>query len=169
MRRILLTVFSLLPAIALAGFPFEATLEEMATSADHILVGRVTGVDMVSGSGRQIRDPEARTGPGLNNQIRLRITVDEVVATNAQKVPAVLHVPLASHLHYSLGQIQTAHAQESEKRLILLKGPAFQGIKPGVFMRPLQDKEEVLRLRGSRAPQLQPNNSVKPTPLRGSA
>jgi len=169
MRRILLTVLALLPAIALAGFPFEATLEEMATSADHVLVGRVTGVDMISGSGRQVRDPEARTGPGLNNQIRLRIAVDEVIATNASKVPPVLYVPLASHLHYSLGQIQAGHAQESEQRLILLKGPDFQGIKPGVFMRPLQDKEELLRLRGSRAPQLQPNNSSKPTPLRGAA
>lgn len=124
---------------------------------------------MLSGSGRKIRDPEARTGPGLNNQIRLRIAVDEVIVTNAPKVPPVLYVPLASHLHYSLGQIQAAHAQESEQRLILLKGPDFQGIKPGVFMRPLQDKEEVLGLRGSRAPQLQPNNSSKPTPLRGAA
>ncbi|MGQ3051901.1 MAG: hypothetical protein ACT6S0_08965 [Roseateles sp.] len=169
MRRILLTVLSLLPAVALAGFPFEATLEEMATGADHVLIGRVTGVDMVDGSGRQIRDPEARTGPGLNNQIRLRIAVDEVVVTNAPKVPAVLHVPLASHLHYSLGQIQAAHAQDSEQRLILLKGPDFQSIKPGVFMRPLKDKEEVLRLHGSGAPQLRPNNSSKPTLLRGAA
>lgn len=169
MRRILVAVLVLLPAIAIAGFPFEATLEEMATSADHILVGRVTGVDMIDGSGRPIEAPETRTGPGLANEIRLRIAVDEVVVTNARTVPKVLYVPLASHLHYSLGQIREAHAEESEQRLILLKGPRFQGIKPGVFMLPLQDKKEVLRLRRPTGQQLRSNNSFKPTPLRGAA
>jgi hypothetical protein len=169
MRRILLATLALLPFMALAGLPFEATLEEMATSADHIVVGRVTGVDMVNGSGRQVSDPEAGTGPGLNNQIRLRITVDDVLVTTARKVPKVLHVPLASHLHYSLGQIQAAHAKESEPRLILLRGPHFEGIKPGVFMRSLNDKEEALRLRGSARGQLRPNSSSKPTPIRGAA
>lgn len=156
MRRILIALAALIPAIALAGFPFEATLEEMAAGADHVLVGRVTGVDMVNGRGRQVKNPEARTGPGLKNVIRLRIAVDEVVTTNAKDVPRVLHVPLASHLHYSLGQIQDAHAEESEQRLILLTGPRFEGIKPGVFMRPLEDLEEVLTVRAMKAAEAAP-------------
>ena len=149
MRRILLAILAILPAIALAGFPFDASLEEMATSADHILVGRVTGVDMIDGSGKQVTALEARTGPGLKNQIRLRIAIDEVLVSNAPSVPMVLQAPLASHLHYSLGQIQAAHAVDSEQRLILLNGPRFEGIKPGVFMRSLMDKEEALRLRNA--------------------
>ena len=76
MRRIALVILALLPIGAHAGLPFEATLGEMATSADHILVGRVTGVDMVDGAGKQVQDREARTGPGLRNQIRLRVSVD---------------------------------------------------------------------------------------------
>ena len=35
MRRILIALAALLPAIALAGFPFEATLEEMAASVEN--------------------------------------------------------------------------------------------------------------------------------------
>ncbi|MBD9477974.1 hypothetical protein [Pseudoxanthomonas sp. PXM02] len=150
MRRVLLTLLTflaLLPVTALAGFPFEATLDEMAVGADHILVGRVTGVDMIDGAGKPITDPKARTGPGLRNQIRLRVTVDQVLVSNAQPVPKQLFVPLASHLHYALGQIQEAHAQDSEQRLVFLKGPGFDGIKPGVFMRPMEDKPEALRLR----------------------
>jgi hypothetical protein len=146
MRRILLLIAALLPAVVLAGFPFEATLEEMAREADHILIGRVTGVDMIDANGVQITDENARTGPGLHNQIRLLITVDEVLVTSAPKVPEVLPVPLASHLHLSLGQIREAHADDTQADLILLKGQDFSGIKPGVFLRPLADKDEALRL-----------------------
>ena len=150
-----IALLALFPAPAMAGLPFEATLEEMAVGADHILVGRVTGVDMIDGSGKQITDPEARTGPGLRNQIRLRIAVDDVLLTNASRVPPHLHVPLASHLHYSLGQIQEAHATPSEPRLILLQGPRFEGIKPGVFMSPLEERQEVFRLRDAARPRSQ--------------
>lgn len=168
MRRILFPFLLLLPSVAMAGFPFEATLEEMATSADHILVGRVTGVDMIDGSGKPIRDLEAKTGPSLKNQIRLRISVDEVLVSNAKTVPKILFVPLASHLHYSFGQIKAAHAQDSEQRLILLKGQSFEGIKPGVFMRQLEEKEKALRLREEHQ-QPRPGNSSRPAPPLGSA
>lgn len=144
--RLLGLAATLLPAIALAGFPFEATLEEMAQQADHILIGRVVGVDMIDGAGRQVSDETQRTGPVSKNTIRLRIQVDEVLVTNAANVLEVLPVPLASHLHYSLGQVRRAHDGDTEVRLVLLKGENFEGIKPGVFLRSLGDREEALRL-----------------------
>ena len=152
MRRVLLLLVALLPAIAMAGFPFEASLEEMAQQADHILVGRVAGVDMVDGRGNPVKDPEARTGPGLDNTIRLLIQVDQVLVSNATKVADVIPVPLASHLHYRLGQIQEAHEGDEEVRLVLLKGSEFVGIKPGVFLRPLTDKDTALRLHAASHP-----------------
>lgn len=152
MRRVLLFLVALIPAIAVAGFPFEATLEEMAQQADHILVGRIVGVDMVDGQGNPIKDPEARTGPSLDNTIRLMIQVDQVLVSNAAKVPDVIPVPLASHLHYTLGQIQEAHQGDEEVRLVLLKGSDFVGIKPGVFLRPLTDKDTALRLHAASHP-----------------
>lgn len=161
MRRVLGAILALLPITAIAGFPFEATLEEMASSADHILVGRVTGVDMINGSGRHIQDLDARTGPGLENQIRLRITVDKVLASNSSEPPKLLYVPLASHLHYTLGQIRDAHAGHSEPRLIFLKGARFEAIEPGLFMRPLEQQEEALRLHRAFNKGLRSNHSFK--------
>ena len=152
MRRFLLFLAALVPAVVLAGFPFEATLEDMAQQSDHILIGRVVGVDMVDAKGTLITDEEARTGPGLSNTIRLRIHVDEVLFTSSPVVPEVIPVPLASHLHYSLGQVRKAHNGDTEVRLVLLKGPEFSGIKPGVFLRPLADKEEALRLHAATHP-----------------
>ena len=152
MRRILLLLIAFVPAIAMAGFPFEATLEEMAQQADHVLVGRVAGVDMVDGRGKPVTDTEARTGPSLDNTIRLLIQVDQVLASNAAKVPDVIPVPLASHLHYTLGQIQEAHQGDEAVRLVLLKGSDFVGIKPGVFLRPLTDKDRALQLHAASHP-----------------
>ncbi|EHR39360.1 MAG: hypothetical protein PHE38_15920 [Alishewanella agri] len=149
MCRILLLLFAFVPAITFAGLPFEVSLEEMAKQADHILVGRVVGVDMVNGQGRLITDPEARTGPGLDNTIRLRIQVDQVLVSSALKVPDLIPVSLSPHLHYTLGQIKEAHDGDTEARLVLLKGPEFVGIKPGVFFRPLTDKDLVLRLHAA--------------------
>jgi hypothetical protein len=147
MRRILIVLLAaLIPATSFAGFPFEATLEEMAENADHILIGRVTGVEMIDGRGKPILDEKAMTGPGLKNTVRLLITVDEVLVTNATDVPRVLPVPLATHLHYSLGQIRAAHDGDKLVRLVLFQGGDYSGIKPGVFLRPLSDKEEALRI-----------------------
>lgn len=152
MKRFLLWLAALLPTIVLAGLPFEATLLEMAQSADHILIGRVTGVDMIDGRGAQVRDEEASTGPGSGNTIRLLITVDEVLVSNAAKVPGVVAVPLASHLHYRLGQIKDAHAGDTASRLVLLKSASFVGIKPGVFLRPVEERDEALRIHKASHP-----------------
>jgi len=110
MQRFLLVVLGLLPALALATLPLQATLEELARGADHIFVGRIIGVDMVDRNGTQITDPEARTGPGMNTQIRLNIQIDEVVASKAKPVPARLWVPLDGAMHISLGQVRTDHS-----------------------------------------------------------
>lgn len=148
LRRAFALILSLLPTLAFAGLPLRASLEELATGADHILVGRITGVDMIDASGNAVTDPSARTGPGSGKQIRLRIEVDKTLLTNAQSVPSTLHVPLDSSLHYTLGQIQAAHRVESPQLLVFLKGPQFEAIKAGVFLRRLSDQESALKVRG---------------------
>jgi hypothetical protein len=153
MRRILIFLLAaLIPSVSVAGFPFEATLEEMAAGADHILVGRITGVDMIDENGDPVLDDNAMTGPVLKNTIRLLIAVDEVLVTSSEVVPKVLPVPLASHLHYSLGQVREAHEGDTLPRLVLLQGEDFSGIKPGVFLRPLSDKDEALRIHRAAHP-----------------
>jgi hypothetical protein len=146
MKRLLLLAALLFPLPAGASLPLQATLKEMASSADHMLIGTVIGVDMVDGDGVAVDDPAAGTGPGLANVIRLQVRVDETLVTNAAKVPAVLDIPLDPFLHYSLGQIKNAHAGVNHPILLLLKGPSFAPIKAGVFARPLADQPEALRL-----------------------
>lgn len=153
MKRILMVLLAvLIPSTSFAGLPFEATLEEMAEGADHILIGRIIGVDMINSRGEAVLDREAATGPGLDNTIRLLIAVDEVLVTNVATVPNVLPVPLASHLHYRLGQIADAHDGDTAARLVLLEGNEFVGVKPGAFMRPLSDKDEALRIHHAAHP-----------------
>lgn len=82
----------------------------------------------------------------MNNTIRLKVSVGEVLVPNAKPVPKQLMVPLDSLMHFTLGQIQDAHEGDKLVRLLLLKGRAFEPIKPGVFFLPLSDKDEVLRI-----------------------
>lgn len=52
-------------------------------------------------------------------------------------------------MHYSLGQIMSAYEAGSTRLLVLLKGADFSAIQPGVFFRPLPDKEEILRIHAA--------------------
>lgn len=149
MRRILLSLIAILPLTAFCSPALQMTLSDMAAEADHVLVGRVVGVDMVDGNGSLVVDSDARTGPAMTNVIRLRVSVDETLITSASQVPKVLLLPLDPLMHYSLGQIKSAHGTDSTPRLLLLKGASFSGIRPGVFFRPLLDKDEVLRIHSA--------------------
>lgn len=157
MRRVLAFLMLLFPVMAVGGLPFVASLHEMASEADHILIGRVVAVDMIDGAGRTIEDDAARTGPGQETTIRLHVRVEKVLVTNANSVPEIIVLPLADHLHYSLGQIRDAHRNETVSRLVLLKGNNFSAIRPGVFFRPLAEQKEALRIHaGKRQEQFLP-------------
>jgi len=152
-RHLMLACTLALPQLpALATLPVTISLPEMVALADHVLVGHVTGVDMVDDEGNAIADPAAMTGPCLDKVIRLRVEVDEVLATDVQRFPAVLYVPVDRAMHYSLGQVQEAHKGKNSKRLVLLKGPRFQPVARGVYFAGLNEKEEVLRLYAARSP-----------------
>ncbi|HEU4888849.1 MAG TPA: hypothetical protein VFV49_13265 [Thermoanaerobaculia bacterium] len=150
MKAVVALAVVLYSPLAFASLPIPTTLKELAQCADHILVGHVVAVDMIDGSGRQIEDKNARTGPGLKNTIRLHVTVDEVLVTNAGEVSKLLKVPLDPFMHYSLGQIEAAHAKPSEAFLVLLKGPSFLPIVPGAFLRSMDEKETALRMHAQR-------------------
>ncbi|BEP57171.1 hypothetical protein GmRootV35_12720 [Variovorax sp. V35] len=109
MKRFLLLLAEMVPFAVLASLPLQMSLAEMAEEADHVLVGHVVGVDLVDGTGRPVVDDQARTGPGLNNVIRLRMAVDETLITTAVQVPKGLLLPLDPVMHYSLGQVRSAH------------------------------------------------------------
>lgn len=145
MGRLLLSLAATIPLVAFASFPLQMSVAEMAAAADHVLVVHVIGVDMVDRNGLPVLDDQARTGPGLNNVIRLHVAVDETLITTAERVPERLLVPLDPLMHYSLGQIRSVHQNDATLRLLLLKGTDFSILMPSIFFLPLQDKDEVLR------------------------
>ena len=146
MRRFIILFVWLIAYNVFASTPLRVSEEDLAKRAEHILVGRVIGVDMIDAYGKQLTDPRSKTGPGIKNEIRLIIKIDEVLRTNASVVPDKLYVPLDSFMHYSLGAIKEHYPEVSEQMLILLSGKSFQPPVAGHFQRPLSSKDYYLKL-----------------------
>jgi hypothetical protein len=144
LAAVLLWLFS---AMALATIPLQASLEELASKADHIFSGHVTGVEMIDGQGKAVNDRNAKTGPGLQHTILLIVKLDAVFFSRAKVVPEIIRVPLDPLMHFSFGQIESAHSTPSGTFLLILKGDSFQPILHGVFARPMSDKERALEIR----------------------
>ena len=152
MKLLTLALALLFSVNSYSGVPLRIPLEKLAKNTDHVLTGYVSGVDMIDGEGNQISDLKARTGPGSKNKIRLIIQVQKVHLTSEKSFPNELAVPLASHLHYSFGQIKKAHSFDGREFLILLKGKDFQPPFSGVFSRNLSELKEVVSLIKKRKP-----------------
>jgi hypothetical protein len=152
MRHAITIAALLFSSLVFASTPIPTTIEELAAGADHILIGRVVGVDLIDEKGRELTDDYARTGPGVTNTIRLHVAVDEVLVTNAKKVPKLLKVPLDPFMHYTLGQIKAEHAEPSPPFLLLLRGPSFSPVVPGAVLRSLEERETALRIQAESHP-----------------
>lgn len=147
MRWLAAVVLIVVSTLALATLPLKASLEELASQADHIVSGHVVAVEMVDGQGKQVPDRAAMTGPGLKNTIFLVVKVEEVFFSRAKAVPQTIKVPLDPAMHYSFGQIESAHKGPSGSFLLILRGESFEPIVPGVFARPIRDKDQALEIR----------------------
>lgn len=145
-----------IPSLVRASQPLEASLSDLACGAEHIFVGRVVGVDMVDGKGRQVRNRTAVTGPGLTNTIRLDVEILEVIESAVAQPPKQIKVPLDSVMHYSLGQVSDAHKKPSDLRLVFLKGERYTPIIDGRFFWGLDAREQALALRKSCRAKLSP-------------
>ncbi len=147
MRKILyITAF--LFTLSVAGtLPIKVSLEELVYSADHILTGNIIKIDMVSKYGTKIVDDSAKTGPGIGNVIRFHIKVKKFHFTNSMTLPETIIVPLDPMMHYSLGTIKKHEPINGDDFLLLLKGPNFNALFPGVFARGLEEKEIIFKLK----------------------
>ncbi|WP_020558108.1 hypothetical protein [Thiofilum flexile] len=145
MKYLIICLLLVMNTIASASLPIRVSDEKLIQNTDHLIIGRVVGVDMIDKSGKAITNPNTRTGPGLTNTIRLIVKVDSVALTNAKKVPPVLKVPLDPFMHFTLGQIKTAHSGKQDPFLLLLKGDNFQPPFPGVFSKGVVEKDKYLK------------------------
>ena len=130
-------------AVAAATQVPRRSLEDLVADSDHVLLAEIVRVTMVDADGRQLESPKAATGPGRDNELRLHIEVQEVLATNAAEVPDVLVIPLWKMWHYSLDQWQK---YEGTTRVFLLEGPEFKLVYPAGFMRSSEEKSEIKAL-----------------------
>lgn len=116
-------------------------LEEIVAQSDHVVVAKVARVDMVNGLGLQVRDRDARTGPGLHNRIRFHLDVGEVLLTNCRRPPRRIVVPLWQMWHYSLGTIQDQ--VQGNVGIFLLKGANFEPAYNQGFQRDLAERGRI--------------------------
>lgn len=148
MSRLVLFVLALIACWDVsASIPLDASLSDLACGADHLLVGRVVGVDMVNAKGKLVRNEKAMTGPGLTNTIRLHIETIEIIESPSSSLPKVLKVPLDPFMHYSLGQVRGAHAEPSEPMLVFLRGEKYLPVISGRFLWSLDARAEMLAVR----------------------
>jgi hypothetical protein len=148
MRSLVLSALLCAAGLANATSVAPMPLEQMVREADHVVVATVSKVDMVDGRGRPVADPEARTGPGLDNEIRLHLAVSEVLYTQDDRLPDTLVVPLWTAWHYTLESITEAAGGTSG--IFLLKGDDFQPAYPADFQRSLDERAEIERLLQSK-------------------
>lgn len=147
MKAMLLLLTMCLPGPALATSVVPKPLEEMVREADHVVVAKIVSVDMVDGRGRPVTDRDARTGPGLPNQMRFNLEVQEVLFARGKPPSRMLRVPLWQAWHYPLGAMQDKLTGATG--IFLLRGDAYEPVYPAGFQRALEEKAEILRLLGA--------------------
>lgn len=121
------------------------SLSELVRDSDHIVIATVSKVDMIDGKGKQLDDVKSRTGPGLQNQIRLHLAVHELIYTRSTtQLPPVIVMGLWQMWHYTLGHIR--NATHDTTSIFLLKGDDFQPAYPAYFQRRVSERSEINRL-----------------------
>ena len=120
-------------------------LSELVGDADHVIIAKVVKVDMIDKNGDEIVDPEARTGPGSPNLLRLHVEVSKngILKTNAETELKNLTIPLWQMWHYVLGHWKEA---ESMTFIFLLKGGKYVKVYPQHFRRPESDLTKIREL-----------------------
>lgn len=123
----------------------DKSFEQIITSADHVVVGKVIGVSMRDKKGKKVQDPKAHTGPHSGNVISIRVTVEEggILKTHAKDFPRAVSYVLWPSLILDLAAMKEL---EGQSFIILLDGDHFQphGVAPFDFMWPLDWRERVV-------------------------
>ena len=144
MRLLIITVLACLSQLtAQATKIIEKELPQLVAESDHVLVCKVVKVQMVDETGKEVTDRDARTGPGLKNELRLHVELEKggVIKSNAKNVPEKLIIPLWQMWHASLGSSRDFY--EGGVYVFLLKGADFRRVYAGGFQRDLSEKADI--------------------------
>lgn len=129
----------------------EISLPDLVKISEYILAGDVVNVRMVDKSGKEITDPEARTGPGLENTIYLDVMVDHklILKSHFSKIPKEISIPLDPMRHMSLGDSQKYFKEKS----FFFLDKEFHPAHPGNFQLPIDEQkklESIIRRVGTK-------------------
>lgn len=111
--------------------------------ADFVFVAQVVHVDLVDGQGAQILDPEAGTGPGLRNTLRLHLVRSKdgmIYSRSGEEPPTELIVPLWPMWHMSLEWQQRSIGRTS---IFIVTGPPWALVYPGGCILDLERRAHV--------------------------
>jgi hypothetical protein len=133
MKSPLLAILLLLAAaLSASAMSFiDGPLSEIVKVSEYVFAGEVVGVRMTDGKRKPVTDPEARTGPGLDNTIWLDVAVDRdlILKAPASKIPERVSVSLWTTRHCTLGQIKEA----DHSKFFFLLDKEFKLTYPGDF------------------------------------
>lgn len=141
MKHLLVLICLMLSGLAAGTSVVPKPLAEMVEEADCIVAATVTQVSMIDGQGRSIEDRNARTGPGLENQIRFHLAVEDVLRSTEAALPSSIVVPLWTMWHYQLGDI--TDVARGSTGIFLLECGSFEPVYPAGFQRHLSEREEI--------------------------
>ena len=102
---------------------------------------------MVDNQGKIVTQPDAMTGPGLGNTIRLKLEVVKMHDSDRTQTPTSIKVPLDNFMHYSLISIREAHSDKAEEFLVFLQGNNYRPVIDGRFLWSVQDSEKAMAIR----------------------
>lgn len=136
-------------------------LTNLVSDADHILIATVENVDMVDAKGNQITNETARTGPGIENLLRLHVTVTSkgLIASSADKVPQTIVIPLWQRWHDTLANRKKE--VQGKTFIFLLKGNDFAPVYHGGFTRETSERATIERLLKEKRAQNQPPEGTR--------
>jgi len=139
-------LFSILTCPLFATQVRTKALDELVAESGFIVEAKVIGVEMHDSKGMKVLDDAAATGPGISNQLFLRVKVAKngFIYSKNQEIPNEFLIPLWQMWHDTL-----AHRKEQnlgKSYLFLLKGKKFEPTYPAGFKRKLSELPDIKSL-----------------------
>ena len=117
------------------------SLPDLVKTSTYILAGDVVDVRLVDKNGQEVTDPDARTGPGLENTIHLEVMVDPklILKSTGTPVPKEISITLDPMRHLTLEQSRTYLKEKS----FFFLDKEFRPVHPGQFHVPVAEQKKL--------------------------
>ena len=121
-------------------------LAELVGDADYIVEGKIIGIEMRDVNGKKIDDKGSATGPGITNQLFLKVRVikEGFSYPQSSNIPREFWIPLWQKWHDTLAK--RTKQSFGKTHIFLLKQKTFEPVYPAHFSRKVSEKAEIKRL-----------------------